>query len=156
MNLLRVALEGSEAGLRIRHGDMVLPLPPTNLYLHPGLQECIGGELLLGIRPEAIRLAETTDERGLEVEVGSTESLGHETILHALADIAAVAGDADVPGDSLLAQPGLVCVLPGHRTFRPGARLRLVFDRQRLSWFELSGKAIDAAPRDAEPSPEAS
>jgi ABC-type sugar transport system ATPase subunit len=155
MNLLRVALEGSVDGLRIRLGDMTFPLPPTALHRHPGLQQRRGGELLLGIRPEAIRLAEAADEQGLQVEVGSSESLGHETILHALADIAAVAGDADVPGDNLLARPGLVCVLPGHKAFRPGARLRLRFDRQRLSWFELSGEAIDAAPRDAEPPPEA-
>jgi ABC-type sugar transport system ATPase subunit len=153
MNLVRVALQGAEAKFRIRLGDVTLPLPPDVRQRCPGLGERTGGELLLGIRPEAIRLAETADEKGLQVQVGSTESLGHETILHTLADIAAVAGDADLPGDSLLPQPGLVCVLSGHKTFKPGERVRLAFDMQRLSWFELDGEAIDAAPPDARATP---
>jgi ABC-type sugar transport system ATPase subunit len=153
MNLVRVALEGSGAEFRIRLGDITLPLPPTALQRHPGLRQRTGGELLLGIRPEAIRLAGAADEKGLQVRVGSTESLGHETILHTLADIAAVAGDADLPGDTLLAQPGLVCVLSGHKALKPGEGVRLALDVQRLNWFELNGEAIDAAPRGGDASP---
>jgi multiple sugar transport system ATP-binding protein len=149
MNLMRVALERTHGGFAVRLGRSRFNLPAVALRRHPGLQAQSGGELLLGIRPEALRQSETPEEESLEVRVESRESLGHETILHFQADIETVNGDADNPGDAAMEQPGLVSIHPGHAHFTPGDNLKLRFDMQRLSWFELNGKAIDHHPTTA-------
>jgi multiple sugar transport system ATP-binding protein len=153
MNLIRVALERLNGGHVVRLGGTGFNLPAVALQRHPGLQERSGGELLLGIRPDALRLSEFPGGESLAVTVGSCESLGHETILYLRTDVTIVAGDADHPGDTPTTHPYLVSILPGHAHFTPGDNLKLQIDMQRLSWFDLNGQAIEAIPGTARQSP---
>ncbi|MCP4041218.1 MAG: ATP-binding cassette domain-containing protein, partial [Gammaproteobacteria bacterium] len=112
MNVLRVTLESVEGGIAIRLGQTRLSLP-TRIYTHHhGLDAWVGRELLVGIRPEAITLAEGDASDTLPAQVCAAESLGHETILHFNADVTRIATDQS--GVTAEKAPDLIAVLPGH------------------------------------------
>jgi sn-glycerol 3-phosphate transport system ATP-binding protein len=68
MNLL----SASSAGGRVDAGDLVLEVPGA-----------AGGELVVGVRPEALRLVTgATEEQAMQVRVEVVELLGHETIVY--------------------------------------------------------------------------
>jgi len=68
MNLL----SASATGGRVDAGDLVLEVPGA-----------AGGELVVGVRPEALRLVTgATEEQAIQVRVEVVELLGHETIVY--------------------------------------------------------------------------
>ncbi|MCU7924648.1 MAG: ABC transporter ATP-binding protein, partial [Candidatus Thiodiazotropha sp. (ex Dulcina madagascariensis)] len=93
MNLLRGTMEEKDGNPVLRLGPNRLILPEQVLTEHPGLQTRPGESLLIGIRPEAIRLADDLAEHSLPARVHAVESLGHETILHLATDLASIASD---------------------------------------------------------------
>jgi ABC-type sugar transport system ATPase subunit len=72
--------------------------------------------LTAGVRPEHVTIA---DDDGLHATVAHVELLGHETLVH-----------ADVDGVRLVARTD------GMVTLRPGDRVRLRIDPERLHLFE--------------------
>lgn len=139
MNLLRVPLQANRGLLAVLLGDVWLNLPDPVLARHPALARLSGRELLMGIRPEAITLAES--DATLNAAVQTAEYLGHETLLRARAEIDAVSGDD--PAERVAASPSvLTAMLPGHRPFQAGERLRLRIETDGLNFFDLDGNAI--------------
>jgi multiple sugar transport system ATP-binding protein len=136
----RVPLVGEAGELAVHVGDDWLSLPALVSSRHPALARLSGGEVVMGIRPEAISL--DAGDFILSAEVRTAEYLGHETLLHAKADITVVDANADLPGGSGKRLPTLTAVLPGHRPMRAGDRLNLRIDTDALSCFDLTGKAI--------------
>jgi len=68
MNLL----SASATGGRVHAGDLMLEVPGAT-----------GGELVVGVRPEALRLVTgATEEQAMQVRVEVVELLGHETIVY--------------------------------------------------------------------------
>jgi multiple sugar transport system ATP-binding protein len=84
MNLLRA----SAADGRVDAGDLVLEAPGAP-----------GGELVVGVRPEALRLmTDATGEHAMQVRVEVVELLGHETIVYGSIRGRRVATAATAPG----------------------------------------------------------
>ncbi|MCU7918361.1 MAG: ABC transporter ATP-binding protein [Candidatus Thiodiazotropha sp. (ex Epidulcina cf. delphinae)] len=142
MNLLRGTMEEKDGNPVLRLGPNRLILPEQVLTEHPGLQTRPGESLLIGIRPEAIRLADDLAEHSLPARVHAVESLGHETILHLATDLASIASDATDPAASTDPAPPLIAVLPGQHRFRPGDTLQLGIDIDGLRLFDMSGNAV--------------
>jgi sn-glycerol 3-phosphate transport system ATP-binding protein len=67
MNLL----QGVSSGGEVRAGDLRFTLPGTP-----------DGEVVIGLRPEALRLAGAEDEPSVPVRVDVVEALGHEIVMH--------------------------------------------------------------------------
>ncbi|MCU7926550.1 MAG: ABC transporter ATP-binding protein [Candidatus Thiodiazotropha sp. (ex Dulcina madagascariensis)] len=142
MNLLRGTMEEKDGNPVLRLGPNRLILPEQVLTEHPGLQTRPGESLLIGIRPEAIRLADDLAEHSLPARVHAVESLGHETILHLATDLASIASDTTDPAASTDPAPPLIAVLPGQHRFRPGDTLQLGIDIEGLRLFDMSGNAV--------------
>ncbi|MCU7933285.1 MAG: ABC transporter ATP-binding protein [Candidatus Thiodiazotropha sp. (ex Dulcina madagascariensis)] len=142
MNLLRGTMEEKDGKPVLRLGPNRLILPEQVLTEHPGLQTRPGESLLIGIRPEAIRLADDLAEHSLPARVHAVESLGHETILHLATDLASITSDTTDPAASTDPAPPLIAVLPGQHGFRPGDTLQLGIDIDGLRLFDMSGNAV--------------
>jgi multiple sugar transport system ATP-binding protein len=141
MNLLRARLDASDGAPCVLLGDSRLVLSVDTLARQPGLEERRGQELLLGIRPEAIGLAESGAANTLTATVRTAESLGHETLLHLDSSLTMVA--ADPPGQTPHGEPpALIAALRGHHPSRPGAAVHLQLDHGALYFFTLDGEAI--------------
>gem|GEM_PF-4150382 len=67
--------------------------------------------------------------------VRATESLGHETILHAAAEVTTVAFDAQTPITAVTETPILSAVLRGYRPLQHGEPLRLSINSGNLHFF---------------------
>ncbi|AOY58349.1 MULTISPECIES: ABC transporter ATP-binding protein [Desulfococcus] len=142
MNILRAELASDDNGLAARINRFRLALPDDIFSRCPTLEAWIGRELLVGIRPEGISLADEHDDAGIPAAVRATESLGHETILHAAAEVTTVAFDAQTPFTAVTETPILSAVLRGHRPLRHGEPLRLSINSGNLHFFAPDGKAI--------------
>ena len=80
-------------------------------------------DLLLGVRPESIRLADS----GTPAEVKAIEYLGAETMI-----------EANLAGASVLAR------LSGRPPCRAGDRVHLTWPAETAHWFDMStGRRID-------------
>ncbi|UHD18585.1 ABC transporter ATP-binding protein [Thiocapsa bogorovii] len=141
MNLVRAPLVSSNCGLCVLLGDIRLTLSAEALADQPGLADRTGEEVLVGIRPEAIGLAETGATSALAATVRTAESLGHETLLHLDSPLTTVAADAprQVPHGE---PPALIAALRGHHPSRPGDSAHLQIDPGDLHFFALDGEAI--------------
>ncbi|MCU7905784.1 MAG: ABC transporter ATP-binding protein [Candidatus Thiodiazotropha sp. (ex Epidulcina cf. delphinae)] len=142
MNVLRGTLEAVDGNPVIDLGPTRLSLPKQTLVDHPGLQADLGQALLIGIRPEAIHLADNLTKDVLPAQAHAVESLGHETILHVTTGLTTIPCDTINPAASATPAPPLIAVLPGRHTFRPGDSLRLDIDGNGLCFFDMSGNAV--------------
>jgi multiple sugar transport system ATP-binding protein len=142
MNVLRASLESNASGLAVRFGHTLLTLTDEVRARHGGLEAWTGRELLVGIRPEFITLAEGEVIPNLTAHAHAVESLGHATILHCKADIAAVPTGTDQPWEITDTTEILIAILSGHRSIRAGEALRLHIEPSGLHFFTLAGEAI--------------
>ncbi len=143
MNVLRVTLQSTENGLAIRLGKHSLFLPVQFGADYAKLGAWVGREVLVGIRPAAITLAEPGTPGSLPVTVRAAEYLGHETILHGDADVVTVTADSGQPDAMTEKAAVLTAVLSGYHPLQSGELLRVQFDTENLRFFDLNGKAID-------------
>jgi multiple sugar transport system ATP-binding protein len=143
MNLLRgrLAWEGGHVVARI--GGQSLILPDGLVAARPALAGFVDEEVVIGIRPEDLGLAHADAPAGevLMLPVAITEALGSDLIVHLDVDASMVRADPDAeeaPASSLL-----TARLPPRTPARPGDRLRLRVDMDRLHVFDPgSGAAI--------------
>jgi sn-glycerol 3-phosphate transport system ATP-binding protein len=98
--------------LKLERGAAGMVIAGTN---GPALAPALDGEILAGIRPEALHVAET----GIAVRVGHAEYLGADTV------VACTAGTA-----RLLAR------LPGRANLTPGSVVHLGFAPAALHLFD--------------------
>ena len=86
MNILRgVLVRHDDAGLQFRFGDQAIALPEHVTKTRPDLHQHLGGEVLLGVRPEAIALADgpvPPNAPVVELPVVLTELLGSDVLVH--------------------------------------------------------------------------
>jgi multiple sugar transport system ATP-binding protein len=141
MNLVRARLDSSDGAPCVLSGDYRQALSVETLAHQPGLADRTGEELLVGIRPEAIGLAEAGATNALTATVRTAESLGHETLLHLDSSLTTVAADA--PRQAPHGEPpALIAALRGHHPSRPGDAVHLQLDPGDLYFFTLDGEAI--------------
>jgi multiple sugar transport system ATP-binding protein len=146
MNLMRGRLVNEEgAHCHLELGSARLPLPGGLLEGRPELLGRVGEEVVVGIRPEALRPAPASGP-ALEGPVALVESLGSDVLAHVELDAPAVlaAGSLDAArelhgGESNGSPPRAARVTarlePGVRV-RVGERLRLAVEPERLHFFD--------------------
>jgi multiple sugar transport system ATP-binding protein len=137
MNLLRgrILPEGV-----LQLGGARLPLPPGR----PDLTGRAGKEVVVGIRPEALRPSPPEPARAIEGEVVLTESLGSDVLAHAEIDAPAVLVGEQLDaarelhgGNGALPQLArLTARLAPSVPLRTGARLRLEVDPAGMHFFD--------------------
>jgi multiple sugar transport system ATP-binding protein len=82
MNLLNVSVLEEGGELRLRLGENELPLPPEQAR---SVRSLGTGTVLLGIRPEDVRIGSGTSVNRLAGTVSAVESMGREELVHVLA-----------------------------------------------------------------------
>jgi multiple sugar transport system ATP-binding protein len=139
MNLL----SASATGGRVQAGDLVLEAPGAP-----------GGELVVGVRPEALRLATgATEEQAVQVRVEVVELLGHETIVYGsirgrrVATASTAAGIPALPSERAI----VIARLDARRQPEVGEMITLGISLEDVHLFDAtSGEAV------AQPEPLAS
>ena len=143
MNLLRVRLsvEGGELVAECVGAELRFMVPAEVRAERPGLVRCADHEVIMGIRPEAFRVAE--DAPLLTPEVLVAEALGSDTfVFFDLGPTALIGPEAEDPVASVVA-PRLTARLAPDRTPRHGDRIPLAVDLAQVHWFAAdTGVAI--------------
>ncbi len=153
MNLFPTRLRGDDrGGAALTLGAQTIAIPPARLT--PLRDAARDRPLTAGIRPEHLRLAETSARAAassaapvFDAVVEHLEWLGHETLV-------SVRGDADAPARapqgaaaSVAAPDGdgarhLVARLPGMQALTAGDPIRLALDPAHLYFFDPDGRAL--------------
>jgi ABC-type sugar transport system ATPase subunit len=131
MNLL----SATAAGDRVDAGDLVLEVPGAP-----------GGELVIGVRPEALRFQTGgTGEHAMPVRVEVVELLGHETIVygsirgHRVATASTAPGIESLPPDRAI----VIARLDARRQPAVGETISLGMSREDVHLFDAqSGEAL--------------
>ncbi len=148
MNLVRTPLVAENGGLQVAIGEATLRLPDSVLQERTGLQDRVGYDVVVGIRPEDIEdaalLGAQNGRATLDVRVALAESTGAEVIAYFPVDAETVAG-ADGQRHELIAQrvsPGettLTARLSPRTRAQTGEPLRVAIDASRLHFFDVNG-----------------
>jgi multiple sugar transport system ATP-binding protein len=158
MNLYEAAISGPRDRLLLSLGSQRLALPAEVGRRRPGLVAGEGRKLVVGIRPEALTVAEGGDTT-LAARVELVEGLGNESLVHFAtdarlvrnrggvwtADDPAVLASGEIAGAS--AAEGIARVDP-RVPVAAGDRVALAVDVARLHFFDPdTGDAIGATDR---------
>jgi multiple sugar transport system ATP-binding protein len=137
MNLLRGRLEADGARCVLQIGGSHLVLPDSVLERRPALMGRAGEEVVLGIRPEALKVAGAARPT-LDGEVFLAESLGSDVLAHVDVDAAAVTHA--VLGSEVNGTPPqrarVTARLEPSLGVKTGDRLALVADPERFHFFD--------------------
>jgi multiple sugar transport system ATP-binding protein len=152
MNLWHARLAEHDGRVVVEAGRQRLVVPAEVLFDRDGVEERVGEHLILGLRPEAFALAGPRDAGPIvELPVTGVEDLGSHQLVHLEAEGAGMqlanASDAiragvrvDLEDDAtaVFTRPTatLVARLPSHARVRPGERLRLSVDFDRVHFFD--------------------
>jgi multiple sugar transport system ATP-binding protein len=153
MNLVRSRIEAEDGQVFVSLGRNRVPLPRSLLDDRPSLRRAMGGDVVLGIRPEAFEDAlfssSTPADHILDVDVALAESLGSEVIVHfelearpvRPAEVGAVAngGSNGAAVAELVADDGrapMTARVDPRTTAETGGTLRLALDVVRLHFFD--------------------
>ena len=151
MNVVEGTLERGDGGAECRIGAYVLPLPDAFLSGRPTLAQAIGRTVAVGVRPEAIAVADG-DSTGIAGTVVVAEALGSEVLAHVeiaatpvlrdevregLADQLASIGERD------RGQTTVVARLPADTRLHRGDLVKLRLEPEKLHFFDLDdGRAL--------------
>ena len=154
INMLEAELTRADGGLAVSFGDHRLTVDDTLARAHRGLEQHVGGRVLLGIRPEDLKDASldpgAPPDRRLAITCDYTEPLGAEVLVYFTVDAPAVV--TFVPGeeDPALGAPGpgtrakgarLVARVDPRTAIAEGSRAELAVDTGRLYFFDPETRA---------------
>ena len=152
MNLLEGEIVRADGGLRVRIGDQELPIPEGVAAKRPGLGDCEGRTVAVGIRPEHMEDAalEPDGKPRLRGHVSVTEALGSEVLAHVEVQAKPVASEEVievVEGDEAVVQDLQTAAAERRTTViarfdaatrtRPGADVEIAVDAHKLQFFDL-------------------
>jgi multiple sugar transport system ATP-binding protein len=133
MNLLRGSLEYVRRRVELVLGRDRLVLPDELLDRRPALRAYVDEEIVVGIRPEALHVAED----GLDLEVVLVEALGSDLLVHLRTDAPRVTVAEAFDGeDAGGLESRLTARLSPDLRVTAGERLRVAFDLTRLHAFD--------------------
>ena len=154
MNMLEAKLERSGDGYDVRVGSQTLALDAEAVTSHPALNDYIGRDIILGIRPEDLEDAtlatDASPDRRLKGKVVLTEALGSEVMVHFAVDashaitddvheLQADIGEDRAPGSAIGAPEGSA-VLVGRFSPRSrvtdGDEIEVAVDTRTLHFFD--------------------
>jgi multiple sugar transport system ATP-binding protein len=138
MNLLRGRLELIDGRVHAVLGGQRLVLPDEVLDARPVLGGWVDDDVVIGIRPEAVHVANgVTTGVELELEVSLVESLGSDVLVHLRTDAPRVTvSDAFDGEDDAGLEARFTARLPPFVDAAVGDRLRLAIDTERLHVFD--------------------
>jgi multiple sugar transport system ATP-binding protein len=158
MNLVRSQLrDGGDGSFSVELGGARLRVPDSVAWQRPGLRERVGGQVIVGVRPEDLEdaaLVPSANGAGLDVSVSLAEPMGAEVIAHfsvpaspvtsagsvaALADPRATedARFLDLVAGAEEGDVALTARLSPRSRARTGEPLRLAVDVERLHFFDV-------------------
>jgi multiple sugar transport system ATP-binding protein len=133
MNLLRGRLSFEAGRVMLVLGGDRLELPDELLDARPILRRYVDEDVVVGIRPEALRLADD----GIELEVVVAEALGSDVLVHLRTDAPRVTVSEAFDGeDAGGLESRMTARLPPDVRVVPGDRLRVAVDLMRLHVFD--------------------
>jgi multiple sugar transport system ATP-binding protein len=139
MNLLRGRLAYDDGQVLVLLGGERLAVPDALLEERPEIPRRIDEEVVIGIRPEAVHVADraTPAGRALELEVVLVEALGSDLLVHLRTDAPRVTiSDAFDGEDEAGLEARFTARLPPGLRVAVGDRLRLAVDVARLHVFD--------------------
>jgi multiple sugar transport system ATP-binding protein len=154
MNMTNGHLEGSGDQVFCAFGENRLRVDPVALARHPGIENHMNKELVIGIRPgdfEAAAIAGDTPDRTMRVHVDLTEVLGSETFLHYFLklppvitpDIEELLADTGADASSLGSETKFQARVSSDVRVQPGDDVDLVVDTAKMHFFDpVSGLRI--------------
>jgi multiple sugar transport system ATP-binding protein len=163
MNLVYGRVEGEGDSVYAVFPGARLKVGRKSLDLHPGLENHMNKQLVIGLRPsnmEAAAVAGSSPERSLTANVEVTEMLGADTYIHfdidsppvVTPDIEELLADTGRDVDSLGDQTSFVARVSPDVQVKQGDQIELVVDTDKLHFFDLEGgyrigfkKAAEAA-----------
>ena len=157
MNLMTATILASGDGLAIEFGGHRLALDPRTVAHYPRLNDFVGGEVVVGIRPEHFEMAvdsEAPPESRLTVVADLTEAMGAENHIHFFVDVdggvevleSVRADTAD--GDALESldvpegRTEVIARVDGMHVIEPGQSVELSVKTERIHFFTTD----DGAP----------
>ncbi|MGI9647645.1 MAG: ABC transporter ATP-binding protein [Acidimicrobiia bacterium] len=156
MNLLYGVLENRGQDVWIKAGDYELKVDRRSLESHPGLENRMNEELVVGIRPHAMESAEIAGadpDRTIRAHIDATEVLGAETFVHfsgkrppvVTPDIEELLADTGETAESLGDTSHYIARVSPDATATRGESLDLVVDTSKLHFFDgATGARIGA------------
>ena len=149
MNLLYGILENRGQEVWLKAGEYEIRVDPRSIDAHPGIENRMGDELVVGIRPnslEAAAVAGPDDERTIRVEVEATEMLGAETFVHfsgkwppvITPDIEELLADTGQSASSLGETSSFIARISPDVRVRRGESIDLIVDTTKLHFFDSS------------------
>ncbi len=156
MNLVNGHLESSNGEVDSVFGQHRLRVARRALDRHPGIEDHMNKELVIGIRPgdfEDSRVAGEAPERTMEVDIDLTEVLGSETFVHYFLplapvitpDIEELLADTGADASSLGNETKFESRISSDITVSRGDRVKLVVDTAKFHFFDPeSGNRIGA------------
>jgi len=140
MNLLSGTVAGANGDFALQLGALTIPLDAKALDIRPGIPRYVGGEIIAGIRPEALNLAPnaTPGPGHLAGKVAFVEDLGANLLVHLdLAGASVVAAGMSEDGEELQsARTRLRAVIDGTLSVRKGDQVCLTVDPSRIHLFD--------------------
>ena len=147
MNMVQGHLEGSGSDVYVVFGPNRMKVDPAALARHPGLENQMNRDLVIGIRPgdfEDARVAGDGADRTIEAEIEVTEVLGSETFVHYAVAVPPVITPEI---EELLADSGGDVATLGDTTrfssrvssdvqVPPGTKAKLVVDTAKMHFFD--------------------
>ena len=152
MNLLQGQLERGPGGLAFRIDEQLLPCPA-----YPALDQWVGRDLALGIRPDHLTRIVSDDDPGLTGRVVATELLGTERLVHlrvqgapvVTPELLEVSADVDasvaagVRADAARRRAAVVARLDAANNPQVDTTVRLAVEPATFHFFDIeSGRAL--------------
>jgi len=149
MNLMYGTLESRGQEVWLKAGEYEIKVDSRSLDAHPGVENRMGQELVVGIRPhslEAAVVAGPDDKRTIRAEVEATEMLGAETFVHfsgkrppvITPDIEELLADTGQTASSLGDTSKFVARVSPDARVRRGESIDLIVDTAKLHFFDSS------------------
>ncbi len=149
MNLVYGKLSGSGTDVHVEFAGQRVRVDQRSLDRHPGLENHMNAELVVGIRPGAFEhesIAGADPERTVEAEVDVVEVLGSETFVHfqlperpvVTPDIEELLADTGADAASLGDTTRFAARVSSDVQVRAHERVRLVVDAGKFHFFDPS------------------
>jgi len=147
MNMANGHLEGSGSDVYAVFGPHRLKVDRRALDRHPGIENYMNKDIVMGIRPgdfEDARVVEGGEDRSMEIDVEVTEVLGSETFVHyTLAippvitpEIEELMADAGTGVETLGDTSRFSSRISSDVAVQPGSRAKFVVDTAKMHFFD--------------------
>ena len=141
MNFMRTKIVVSEEGVFAVAGQFRLALPPARLAASPRLASYAGREVMMGVRPEALRPGSIDEKGALAGVVAFVEDFGATRLIHLDVEVAENLSEiATEPDEVALSRPRLRALISADEPVIAGERLVLTLEAERTHFFDLENE----------------